>query len=69
LIKEKHVKLNNIIDGSIKKFGNDFNDRLFLGQLVSMEDIPDQKIDFLRDEVDRKTIESTLREAVKALGI
>ena len=64
LIKEERVNLNEVMDGAKRKFGGDFNDRLFLGQLASMEDIPGQKIDFLRDQVDRKTVESTLKEAV-----
>jgi len=48
-----------------KKFGNDFNDRLFLGQLASLEDIPTQKIDFLRDAVDRATIQRFLETTVR----
>jgi hypothetical protein len=48
-----------------EKFGGDFNDRLFLGQLVSLEDVKTQEIDFLRDPVDRKTIESFLKTTVR----
>lgn len=65
MLQEGHTSLGEVILLCEKKFGNDFNDRLFLGQLVSMEDIPTQKIDFLRDPVERKTIEIFLREAVK----
>ena len=56
LLKEKYVELEDVIPFCQKKFGNDFNDRLFLGQLASLEDIPTQKIDFLRDAVDRISI-------------
>jgi len=64
LLKEGHVKLKEVIAHAKKKFGGDFNDRLFLGQLVSLEDIPTQKIYFLRGEIDRDTIDGFLRKEV-----
>ena len=60
LLKEKHVKLQDVIVFCQKKFGGDFNDKLFLGQLVSMEDIPTQKIDFLRDPIERHAVQKFL---------
>ena len=45
--------------------GGDFNDRLFLGQLASLMDVPTQKIDFLKEEIERKTIERSLKKIVK----
>ncbi|MEK7542355.1 MAG: nucleotidyl transferase AbiEii/AbiGii toxin family protein [Patescibacteria group bacterium] len=65
MLKEEHVTLEEILLLCEKKFGNDFNDRLFLGQLVSMEDISSQKIEFLRDAVDRATIEEFLKDTVR----
>lgn len=65
LLKEKHVDLSDAIAHAKKKFGGDFNDRLFLGQLVSFEDISPQKIDFLRDEVEWKTVQNFLKEIVR----
>lgn len=65
LLKEKHVGLAGVISLCQKKFGNDFNDRLFLGQLVSMEDIPNQKIDFLQKIIDRPTMQRFFRETVR----
>ena len=65
MLKEGYVNLEEIISLCAEKFGNDFNDRLFLGQLVSMEDIPNQKIDFLRDPVERADVQEFLRAAVK----
>lgn len=64
LLKENHTNLETVIELAKKKFGGDFNDRLFLGQLVSMDDITTQKIDFLRDEVERKTVEKFLKKTV-----
>jgi len=64
ILKEKHVDLPDIIGFCEKKFGNDFNDRLFLGQLVSLEDIPEQKINFLRNAVEREEIQEFLTKTV-----
>lgn len=65
LLKERHVGLGDVIALAKKKFGGDFNDRLFLGQLVSMEDIPTQKIDFLRNSVEPSTIKKLLTYSVR----
>lgn len=69
LLKEKHVELADVIAHAKQKFDNDFNDRLFLGQLVSLAEVPTQKIDFLRDEVDRTTVSQFLEQAVKEFKI
>lgn len=65
LLKEGYVKIEEMLPFCQKKFENDFNDRLFLGQLVSLQDIPTQKIDFLRDAVDRATIRKFLEATVR----
>lgn len=65
LLKEKHVELPEVIALAQKKFGGDFNDRLFLGQLVSLADVPTQPIDFLRGEVERSQISEYLEQTVK----
>jgi len=64
LLKEGYVNLREIIAHAKKKLGADFNDRLFLGQLVSLEDASTQKIDFLRERVGRDTVENFLKKAV-----
>ena len=65
LLKEKHVSLAEVIAIAEKKYGGDFNDRLFLGQLVSLDDIPTQKIEFLRGPVDRETIIQFITQEVR----
>ena len=65
MLTGNHVFLSAVIEGAKKKFGMDFNDRLFLGQLVSMEDIPSQKIDFLKSQVNKETVGQKLKLAVK----
>lgn len=65
LLKEERVDLPDVMSLARKKFGHDFNDRLFLGQLVSLEDVPTQKMDFLRGEIDRKTMQKFLEQVVR----
>jgi hypothetical protein len=69
LLSECHVAVEHVIAFCQRKFGGDFNDRLFLGQLVSLEDVPDQKIEFLRDTVDRQTIQKFLEQLVRRIKI
>jgi hypothetical protein len=67
LLLEEHVNLPEVIALAKKKFGHDFNDSLFLGQLVSFEDIQETPINFLREQVSRSTIEDFLRNYVQQL--
>ena len=69
LLKENYVKLEEVIVFCQKKFGNDFNDKLFLGQLVSMEDVSTQKMDFLRDPPERRMIQELLKSKVQDCGL
>ncbi len=69
MLKEKHVALEDILADAEKKFGGDFNGRLFLGQLVSLDDVPVQKIDFLRDPVDQTAIRQFLTSEVSNFKI
>jgi hypothetical protein len=66
MLKENHITLTEVIAHAEKKFGGEFNNRLFLGQLISIEDIRNQTIDFLRDEVDRKTVQKFLEDTVRS---
>lgn len=65
LLKENHIGLPSVIKLAKKKFHGDFNDRLFLGQLVSLEDVPTQTIDFLRRSVSRQEIQKFLEKVVE----
>ncbi|MBI4094419.1 MAG: nucleotidyl transferase AbiEii/AbiGii toxin family protein [Candidatus Liptonbacteria bacterium] len=69
LLQEKRVALAEVIALAKKKFGDEFSDRLFLGQLVSLRDIPSQKIDFLRAPVARGAVTLFLAKAVRGLNL
>ncbi len=67
LLSKDYVTLPDVIQLAQAKFRGDFNDRLFLGQLASLNDIPDQKIDFLGEPVDRTAIETVLKTHIKKI--
>ncbi len=64
MLHEQQVTLPQVIEIAKKKYGGEFNDRLFLGQLVSFGDVATQKIDFLRGPVEREEIEQFLTSTV-----
>jgi hypothetical protein len=61
LLRERRVTLPEVIALSEKKFGGDFNDRLFLGQLASLSDVPTQEIDFLEDAVKKALVQLSIQ--------
>lgn len=65
LLKDNHITLSAVIALTKKKFKKDFNDRLFLGQLVSLADVSTQKIDFVGETVQKKTMERFLKSEVQ----
>lgn len=65
LLSEKRVRLREVIALAKKKYGNDFNDRLFLSQLVSLDEVHSSPINFLRKPVDRASITRTLENTVR----
>lgn len=65
LLKERHINIHSAIMLAQKKYGYEFNDRLFLGQLVSVDDVSVQKIEFLRSPTNPQTIKKFLHQAVK----
>lgn len=65
LLSEKHVALPDVIGLAQKKFGGDFNDRLFLGQLVSLNDIDELPIEFLRQPVAKQEVQLFLQQTVE----
>lgn len=69
LLSEKHVILPDVIELAQQKFGGDFNDRLFLGQLISLEDIEELPIDWLRQPISKQEIKSFLRQTVRDIKL
>jgi len=65
MLSEKYVEVGQVIETCQKKFGGDFNARLFLGQLVSISDVSTLDIEFLRNPVDRQTVEDFLDNFIR----
>lgn len=69
ILSERHSSLNEILEISEKKFGNEFNDRLFLEQLVYLEDIEDIDIIFLKNRIDKGTAKKFFTEEIKKIKL
>ncbi|MFH1180881.1 MAG: nucleotidyl transferase AbiEii/AbiGii toxin family protein [bacterium] len=64
IISEHLSDLNEIIKLAEKKYGGEFNSRLFLEQLVYVEDIKDTEIIFLKQAVGKKDVESFFQKKI-----
>ncbi|MBL7154973.1 MAG: nucleotidyl transferase AbiEii/AbiGii toxin family protein [Candidatus Portnoybacteria bacterium] len=69
IISEKHSDLNEIIEIAEKKYQDEFNSRLFLEQLVYLEDIKANGIDFLRDKIDKKILKEFFEKEIKKIEL
>lgn len=64
-ISKKYISLNNIIKMAEKKYGDDFNSRLFLEQLVYFKDIEYTDIMFLDKRIGKEELEKFFENEVK----
>lgn len=70
IIQERHAALPEIIAMAAKKYGTAFNDRLFLEQLVYLDDIEDVQIQQLRGApLDKAAIEKFFTEEIKKITL
>ena len=53
LLELKHIELPEIIQLALLKYKSEFNDRLFLEQLIALDDVEDEEIQFLKTPVHR----------------
>jgi len=67
LLKDKYISLSEIYKLALKKFGPEFNERLFLEQLVYFKDLEATKISFIKEKYSNKQIQGFLRNAVKKI--
>lgn len=66
-VKERIVDLDGIIERADKKYGGYFNGRLFLEQLIYLDDIEDTEIIFLKEAVDKNNLEGFFATEIKKL--
>lgn len=68
ILQDGMTTLDDILKLAERKYGNDFNARLFLEQLIYLEDVPEVKISFLKEPVSKKQLEEFLASEVKKLN-
>ena len=69
ILFEKHSSLPEIIKISKEKFKEHFDPRLFLEQLVYLEDIQEEPIQFLKKKVGKKELEDFFQEEIKKIKL
>ena len=69
ILSEKHSFLPEIIKISKEKFKEHFDPRLFLEQLVYLEDIQEEPIQFLKKKVGKRELESFFQEEIKKIRL
>lgn len=69
LLHDNHVTLTQVITLAKQKFGGDFNDRLFLGQLISLADVPTEPVAFIHEPIERAEIEQFLTSIVQSFQL
>ena len=69
ILKEKHLELQELIDIAQKKYGEEFDARLFLEQLLYSEDVPPAPITFLKEEPIRDGMLTFFEQTIKQIKI
>ena len=69
ILSEKHSSLPEIIKISKEKFKEHFDPRLFLEQLVYLEDIQEEPIQFLKKKVGKKELEDFFQKEIKKIKL
>ena len=64
-----YIKLEEIITLAEKKYGDRFNGRLFLEQLVYLDDIEDTKILFIKKAVTKSEVQNFFEEEVRKIKL
>lgn len=67
ILKGGHTSLQEIINKGKKVFKEEFNQRLFLEQLVYMEDIAEQGVDFLGKKVYKLQMQKFFEQEIKKM--
>ena len=69
ILRGKFVFLRNLIAICKKKYKGEFNERLFLEQLISLEEAEETPIEFLRKPITKRTMAEFFKKEIKKLKI
>jgi predicted nucleotidyltransferase component of viral defense system len=64
ILKGKHILLDEIIEKCSEKYGDAFNSRLFLEQLIYLDDVEEVSIQFLNTNVSKNDVKNFLENEV-----
>jgi len=67
LIRENIGNLEDIIELCEKKYRQEFNKKLFLEQLIYLDDVNDEEIRFLKARVTKEQVEDFLRKQIREI--
>lgn len=65
----RRVTLPRILTLARKKYGTDFNDRLFLEQLLALDDVEESALSFLGKPVAKRALRRRFESAVRKLAL
>lgn len=68
-LRDRITTLDDILELAEKKYGSEFNSRLFLEQLVYLEDVPEVEVNFLKEPVNKKQLEEFFISEVKKVNL
>ncbi len=69
ILSDKLAKLEQIIDLAEKKFGIEFNSRIFLEQLIYFDDIDDEAIIFFKEHITKTQLEHFFIKEVRSFKL
>ena len=69
ILKEEHATLSEIFELAAKKYGETFDTRLFLEQLLYLDDVEDVKIQFLKKPVLKSEIKEFFEEHIRSVEV
>ncbi len=72
IISKSRASLEEIIELAVKKYGSDFNARLFLEQLLYFDDLEEQEIILLknvREKLSRQKLEEFFKRQIKKIKL
>lgn len=67
VLSDGHANLDQIMELAEKKYGHEFNSRLFLEQLAYLDDVEETSILFLNKPVDKKQIAEFFAQEIKKI--
>jgi len=69
LLKDKHTTLAAIKENAEKKYGNEFNFRLFIEQIFYLKDVKREKIEFIAQEPSEKKMQDFFKKEIAKIKL